>query len=273
MRPILIVAHALAFAAIVFCPLRAQDTPAKADPDALAKALSNPVASLISVPLQLNYDAGHGPEGDGDRWTLNVQPVVPIALSPQWNLISRTIAPLIAQSDVLDGGGSQSGVGDVLQSLFLSPQAPTHSGWIWGVGPALLLPTATDDRLGAEKWGLGPTAVVLRQTASGWTSGALVNHLWSVAGNDERTDVSSTFLQPFLAKVLGKGASATVNFESTYDWKTRHWTLPLNLSYSKVTKLGGHLVSVAGGLRAYLDKPEGGPDWGARVVLTFLFPR
>ena len=80
-------------------------------------------------------------------------------------------------------------------------------------------------------------------------------------------------MQPFLAKVLGKGASATVNFESTYDWKTRQWTLPLNLSYSKVTKLGGHLVSVAGGLRAYLDKPEGGPDWGARVVLTFLFPR
>src|SRR6188472_2404482 len=116
MRPILIVAHALAFAAIVFCPLRAQDTPATADPDALAKALSNPVASLISVPLQLNYDASHGPEGDGDRWTLNVQPVVPIALSPQWNLISRTIAPLIAQSDVLAGGGSQSGVGDVLQS-------------------------------------------------------------------------------------------------------------------------------------------------------------
>jgi len=263
---------AVALAAIACVPLLAQEATVNADPDALAKALSNPVASLISLPLQLNYDTGHGPADNGERWTLNVQPVIPVSLSQDWNLISRTIVPIITQSDVLPGE-TDSGLGDVVQSLFFSPKAPSSGGWIWGVGPAFLLPTATNDRLGAEQWALGPTGVALKQTASGWTYGALANHLWSVAGKAERTDVCATFLQPFLAKGLGKGASATVNFESTYDWKTRNWTLPLNLTYSKVTRFGKQLVSLAGGVRAYLDKSEGGPDWGLRAQLTFLFPR
>ena len=131
------------------------------DADALAKALSNPVAALISVPLQLNYDAGYAL--GGERFTLNIQPVIPISISEDWNMISRTILPLIAQSDVVNND-SQSGLGDTVQSLFFSPKAPTTSGWIWGVGPAFMLPTATDDLLGTEKWSIGPTAVVLKQT-------------------------------------------------------------------------------------------------------------
>lgn len=242
------------------------------DADALAKALSNPVSSLISVPLQLNYDDGYGAGGDGDRWTLNIQPVVPIALNDDWNLISRTILPLIAQNDVI-GDDSQAGLGDVVQSLFLSPKAPTASGWIWGVGPAFLVPTATDDLLGGEQWGLGPTAVVLKQTAAGWTYGALVNHLASVTGDDERADVNATFLQPFLARALGAGRTVTVNFESTYDWEAQQWNAPFNVTYSKVTKVGGQLISFAGGLRAYVESPQGGPEWGVRVVATLLYPR
>lgn len=238
--------------------------------DELAKQLSNPVAALISVPLQFNYDDGFA--NGGDRTTLNIQPVVPMSISADWNLISRTIVPVVSQANVI-GNDSQSGLGDITQSFFFSPKKPTASGWIWGVGPALLLPTATKDQLGTEKWGLGPTAVALKQTEGGWTYGALVNHIWSVAGNDDRNDVSNTFLQPFIAKGLGQGRTLALNLESSYDWKGNQWTVPMNLMYSKVMKFGEQLVSLQGGVRYYVERPDGGPNWGLRANITFLFPR
>jgi len=259
-------------AGILAAPLAVQADDA-ANADELAKQLSNPVAALISVPLQLNYDHGYGPGGDGNRWTLNVQPVIPFGLSEDWNLISRTIVPLIAQEDVIPGDRRQSGLGDVVQSLFFSPKDPTSSGWILGAGPVFLLPTATDSLLGSEKWGIGPTAVALKQTEGGWTYGALANHIWSVAGDGDRNDVNATFLQPFLSKAFSGGRTATVNLETTYDWESSQWNVPVNLMYSKVTRLGNQLLSVGGGVRVYLDTPDGGPDWGARFVVTLLYPR
>lgn len=241
------------------------------DADALAKQLSNPVSALISVPLQSNWDTGLGADGDGERITLNVQPVIPIELNERWNVISRTIVPLIHQSDVR-GDDDQSGIGDVTQSLFFSPKQPTATGWIWGAGPVLLLPSASDDLLGAEQWGLGPTAVVLKQTASGWTYGALVNHVWSVAGDEDRTDVNASFMQPFLSKALPQARTVTANLEAVYDWENRQWNTPLNLSYSKVTIIGGQRLSASAGARMYLDAPHGGADWGLRVAVTLLFP-
>jgi hypothetical protein len=240
------------------------------DADELAKQLSNPVAALISVPLQLNYDTGY--DNGGEKWLLNIQPVVPIGISDDWNMISRTILPVIEQHDVVNGD-SQSGTGDITQSLFFSPKEPTAGGWIIGVGPAFLLPTASDELLGTEKWSIGPTAVLLKQTKTGWTYGALANHLWSVAGDDDRADVSNTFLQPFLSRSLGKGQTVTVNFEASYDWNAGQATIPVNFMYSKVTKFGGQMASIAGGARAYLDAPDGGPDWGLRFVVTFLYPK
>ena len=243
------------------------------DADALAKKLSNPVAALISVPLQLNYDDGFGPGGYGERWTLNIQPVVPIELNEDWNVISRTIVPLIAQEDVFTFDRRQSGLGDIVQSVFFSPKEPTSTGWIWGAGPVFLLPTATDDLLGAEQWGLGPTGVALKQTEDGWTYGALANHIWSVAGDDSRSDVNATFLQPFLSKAYSGGRTLTLNMESTYDWESSQWNVPVNLLYSKVTKFGNQLVSIGGGARFYVESPDGGPDWGLRFVVTLLYPR
>lgn len=240
-----------------------------ADADALAKALSNPLAALISVPFQLNYDSGY--DAGGERWTLNVQPVIPIELSSQWNLISRTIVPIIYQSDIVDRG-SQSGLGDIQQSLFFSPRTQPGA-WIWGIGPALLLPSATSQSLGVEKWAIGPTAVALKQTSTGWTYGALVNHLVSVAGDHNRADVSSTFLQPFLSRSLGAGKTVTLNLETTYDWEAGQWNIPVNLSYSKVTTFGSQKMSWQMGARAYLESPGGGPDWGLRFGLTLLYPR
>ena len=146
-------------------------------------------------------------------------------------------------------------------------------GWTWGVGPVFLLPTATDDFLGTEKWGAGPTAVALRQTASGWSYGLLFNHIWSFAGSDDRQDVNATFLQPFVSKSLGQGRTLSFGIESTKDWENDQWTVPLNVGYSKVSRIGKQLVSYAGGVRVYLDAPDTGPDWGARFTITLLFPK
>lgn len=243
------------------------------DADALAKQLSNPIASLSSIPMQFNYDDGIGPDEEGDRFFINVQPVIPVSISENWNLISRTVIPVISQDDIFPGAGNQFGLGDTVQSLFFSPKALTNSGWTWGVGPAFLIPTATDDFLGGEKWGAGPTAVALRQTKSGWTYGALVNHLWSFAGEDGRADINATYLQPFLSKSLGQGRTLSVSLESTYDWGGEQWTVPINVGYSRVSRIGKQLVSYQGGVRYYLEAPDSGAEWGLRFTFTLLFPK
>jgi len=261
-----------ALAAIALSMLAPIGARAEESADELAKKLSNPVASLISVPLQFNGDFNYGTE-DGTRANLNIQPVIPSSISEDWNLITRIIVPITDQNDISGNSGRQFGLGDTTPSFFFSPKKPTEGGLIWGVGPVLLLPTATDDLLGTGKYGLGPTAVFLKQTAGGWTVGALVNQIWSVGGQSNRPDVSSTFLQPFVAKALGQGRTITVNTESTYDWENNKWSVPLNFQYSKVTKWGDQLVSVSGGVRAWVETPGKGPDWGVRVVITLLYPK
>ena len=261
--------------AIVLVPLVAMAPFAAGaqDTEALAKQLANPIASLTSVPMQLNYDDGIGPFDDGEKFTLNVQPVIPVSISDDWNMISRTIIPIVSQHDVFPGAGSQFGLGDTLQSLFFSPKALTKGGWTWGVGPALLAPTATDDLLGGGQWAAGPTAVALRQTAAGLTYGALVNHLWSFAGDDDRGDINATYFQPFLAKGLGQGRTLSVALESTYNWESEQWTVPLNVGYSKVSKIGTQLVSYQGGVRYYLEAPDAAAEWGLRFTFTLLYPK
>jgi hypothetical protein len=179
----------------------------------LAKKLSNPIASMISVPFQFNYDSGYGPN-NGQRAYVNVQPVIPFSLNSDWNLITRTIVPVIWQNDVAGASGDQFGLGDISESLFFSPAQPTPSGIVWGVGPVFLLPTATDALLGGKKWGAGPTAVVLKQS-NGWTVGVLANHIWSFAGESDRSNVSATFLQPFVSYTTKDAWTFTLNTEST----------------------------------------------------------
>jgi hypothetical protein len=237
---------------------------------ALAMKLQNPVAALISVPFQSNFEWGGGLRSEGFKYLLNFQPVIPISITQDWNLISRTIVPVIHQDDVVPDS-TQGGLGDILQSVFFSPKAPGVGGIIWGVGPALLLPTSTEDFLGAQKFAIGPTAVALRQH-SGWTYGMLANHLVSTGGTDATSDVNATYLQPFVSFTSRTHTTFALNTESTYDWENSKWTVPLNLMVSQLLKLGGQPMQFQIGPKLYVEGPTGASDWGIRFTYTLLFP-
>lgn len=247
------------------------ETGGKEDSGELAKKLQNPIANLISVPFKVDWDTGIGPS-NANRSTLFIQPVIPFSLGSDWSVISRTIVPVIDARSTAPGISNASGLGDVTQSLFFGPKSPTSAGWIWAVGPVLLLPTANKNALGGDKWGLGPTAVALKQQ-DGWTYGILANHIWSVAGSDRRAAISATYLQPFLSYTTKTYTTFGTSVESTYNWKTSQWTVPINVTVSQLIKIGMQPVSFALGVRSYVERPTGGPDWGLRFTTTLLFPK
>ena len=268
---------AIAAAIISAVPLTvsAQGQPA-APPSAkdVAKQLSNPVANLVSVPFQLNWDNGVGPNKDL-RHVMNFQPVVPMPLNDNWNVIGRMIVPFIGQPALMPGSAASSGTGDIVLSAFLSPSRVR--GVVWGVGPVFGLPTTSDPFLGSGKWSMGPTAVVLKQSKA-ITVGALANHLWSVANtsNIERRDVNQTFLQPFVSYTTTSAVTLSVNTETTANWEAADgnvWTVPLNVSVSKLTRLGPFPFSLGSGVGVYIVSPEGGPSWKLRMTMTLILPR
>jgi len=235
----------------------------------LAQKLSNPISSLISAPFQFNYGCCFGPER-APQVLLNFQPVVPFPLNDDWNLIVRTIVPIIDQVEAIPGMGNRFGLGDTTQSFFFSPN-PAPGGIIWGAGPVFLWPTGTDDIFSSRKWGAGPTAVVLKQS-SGWTYGVLANHIWSYAGEDRFPRVSATFVQPFLSYQWHDSTTLAVQTESSYDWVGRQWTVPVDLLISHVYKLGGQPISLQIGPRYFPNAPSETARWGFRFNAVFLFP-
>lgn len=241
----------------------------------LAKKLANPIASLISVPMQFNFDTGYGPK-DGTKVFANIQPVIPIDLTDDLSLVMRTILPVAWQHDIAGDSGDQFGLGDTLQSFFLVPKPrKTPLGTLtYGGGPALTWPTSTHRLLGAGTWGLGPTGVFLIQKR-GWTYGALAGQQWGVARTRSDTpDLSSTFLQPFASYTTRTAWTFALNTESSYNWTTQDWSVPINASVSKLTSMGGQRVQFQVGARYWAARANKGPEGvGARFQITFLFPK
>ncbi|KFE50597.1 hypothetical protein IV01_25080 [Pseudomonas syringae] len=242
----------------------------------LAKQALNPVAAIYSLPVQYNWDQKLGPTDNGMHSVTNIQPVLPFELNDDWNLISRTILPIIDQHGLAPNGqADKSGIGDVTQSLFFSPKQPTDSGWILGVGPALLIPAGGDDLLSSKQWGLGPTAVALKQS-NGWTRGILANHIWGLNGStpDGKEKVNQTFLQPFLSYTNGTYTTFGVNTESIYNWQSRRWSVPVNLTVTQLLKISGQPLTIQIGPRYWADSSDNGAQgWGFRAAVTFLFAR
>src|SRR5262245_2716688 len=222
----------------------------------LAKKLNNPISDLVSVPVQFNWEFGNGPDEDTYH-VQNIQPVVPFLITESTNMIARLIMPTVNTP-----GSTVSG--DMVFSLFFSPAG---SKPIWGVGPVMQLPRT------GEKWGIGPTGVLLEQKGN-LTYGALVNHIWSFAGDEDAPDVNQTFIQPFFA-IQRKAVTFTIQSESQANWEApdgEEWSIPLNFIVSKVSKFGSLMASYAGGAGVYLESPSGGPEWKLRTAVTFLLP-
>jgi hypothetical protein len=264
------ITQCLVAVALVALPLAAPAEKGDAD---LAQDLTNPLANMVTVPIQMNFDDGIGPADDGSKLTTNVQPVIPFDIGENWNLVTRTIVPVTYQNDIFPGAGSQFGLGDINLSLFFSPKAPTAGGLTWGVGPVLLLPTATDSLIGAKKWAAGPAAVgvVLKGP---WTVGMLANHVWSFAGDDDRDDISNSFMQPFVAYTWPSAWTASLQSETTYNWKSEQWSVPVNLALSKLVKFGKLPVSLQGGVGYWAESPDSGPEgFRFRLQANFVLPK
>ena len=238
----------------------------------LAKQAQNPIANLISLPLQNNTNFGIGPD-DETQNILNVQPVWPFSINDNWNLITRTILPVVSQPNILTGGEGQiNGLGDTTFTGFFSPK---DSGKLtWGVGPVFLIPTATDDALGSDKWGAGASAVFLAMPGK-WVVGSLFSNVWSFAGSGSQ-NINLFTWQYFVNYNISNGWYLTSAPIITANWQAdsdNRWTVPFGGGIGKIFKIGKQPVN--GQISAYynVEKPDNGADWQLRVQLQFLFPK
>ena len=260
---------------LIVLGMSAAPTPAEMSSEELAKLAQNPVGNLISVPFQNNTNFNVGPEEETQN-ILNIQPVIPISLDEEWNVITRTILPVISQPAFSPGESRENGLGDTQVSAFLSPAVP-KGGIIWGVGAIGQVPTHTDDRLGNDRWGLGPTAVVLHlDKGSPWVYGALVNNVWSLGGSGDSPSYNNFLLQPFLNYNFKGGLYLTSAPIVTADWEAdsdQRWTVPLGGGVGKIFHFGRLPVNTQ--LSAYynVEHPDDGADWQLRVQVQLLFPK
>lgn len=247
----------------------AQEEPkAGASAQELADKLANPVASLISVPLQNNLTYGIGPY-NGSKYQINIQPVIPFKLSENLNLITRYILPVVDQQDVIAENSHEFGLSDATVTAFFAPKT---KGIIFGAGPAFLVPTATEKFLGTEKFGVGPSVLVMHQ-GKGLSIGFIANQIWSVAGNENRADFNQFYTQIFLTHSYKSGASLGITSEITQNWEENTTLITLSPNVGAITKLGGQTMQFAVmPLIPIVGHSDIRPDWGLRAVVAFVFP-
>jgi hypothetical protein len=255
---------------IMFCvavlPTRAQES------SDIAKQAQNPIANLISVPIENDFNPQTGVNKD-DSYVLQMKPVVPFTLSNDWILISRTIIPVIQVPDLAPGVNGTTGLGDVQESLFLSPKKAGPV--IWGAGPAISFPTATQSILGTKKVSIGPNIVVLRSQGH-WLFGTLVQNLWSVAGPSSRPDVNQMVLQPFVNYNLRHGWYLTSSPILTANWEAKpdqRWTVPVGGGVGRIIHIGKQPVNLYTQFFGNAMRPDGTTSWSVRFDMQFLFPK
>ncbi len=240
----------------------------------LARAVQNPVADLISLPLQNNTNFGVGTLNNAQN-VLNIQPVIPFGLGEDWNMITRTIVPVIYQPSLFPGDQYDFGLGDIQFSSFFSPKEPT-GGWIWGAGPVFRFPTATDARLGARKWSIGPTGVALRMDGP-WVYGTLIQNLWSVAGSGP-SYVNELLIQPFVNYNIPDGAgwyltSSPIIIANWEADSSNRWLVPLGGGVGKIFRLGNQPMNCQVQAFYNVETPTLGPSWTLRLQLHFMVPK
>jgi len=251
-------------------------SPASAqDAAALAKAAQNPIADMISLPFQSNTNFDFGPLKKTQE-VLNIQPVYPVNLNSEWNLITRTILPVISQPALTPSQDREFGLGDIQFSAFLSPKE-TAGGWVWGAGAIVQMNTATDDRLGQGAWGLGPTAVALHLGKT-WVYGALVNNVWSVSEDDGRPSVNQMLVQPFVNYNFPDAPGRYLSFSPviTADWKAdsdQRWVVPLGLGIGQIMRFGKQPVNLQAAAYYNVERPDNAARWQLRLQMQFLFPK
>lgn len=240
----------------------------------IAKAAQNPIAHMISVPFENDFYPQTGPKKENE-YVLEMKPVVPIPLSKDWNLITRTIVPIIQTPDLSSTLKGTSGIGDIQESLFFSPTKAAPGGIIWGAGPVISLPTATEDILGTKKFSIGPTAVVL-SIRGHWLFGTLVQNLFSVAGPRARADVNQMLMQPFVNYNLRHGWYLTSSPIVTSNWEANsnnRWTVPVGGGVGRIVHFGKRPVNMYAQVFRNVKRPDGTTSWSARFQMQFLFPR
>jgi hypothetical protein len=256
-------------AGLAASPLRAQMSA-----EELAKLAQNPVGNLISVPFQYNANLNFGPEG-GTQSILNIQPVIPISISPDWNIITRTIVPLISNPSLAPGDDRTGGIGDIQFTAFLSPANPGK--WICGVGPIFQLPTNSNSELGNKNWGLGPSFVVLHlDKGSPWVFGVLTNNVWSASGNKRGGSYSNGLIQPFVNYNLPGGAYFTSAPIATVAWQAesgQRWTVPIGGGVGKIFHFGRLPVNTQVSAYYNVVRPDFGADWQIRGQVQLMFPK
>jgi hypothetical protein len=254
--------------------LAATSAHAELSVEELAKLAQNPVGNLISVPLQNNTNFNFGPEKETQN-VLNIQPVIPISISDDWNIITRTILPVVSMPRLAPDIPSVNGIGDTVFTAFLSPANPGH--WIWGAGPVFQLPTNSNAELGNKNFGAGASFVVLHlEHGSPWVYGALLNNIWSTTSNKQGGSYETGLLQPFVNYNFKSGFYLTSSPVLTVDWKARgsqQWTVPLGGGAGKILHLGRLPVNCS--LAAYYSvvNPEFGSNWSIRAQAQFMFPK
>ena len=260
-------------ALLLFCMGVASNAAAQDDStEALAKAAQNPVANMISVPFQENLNFGVGPYNQTQS-LLNIQPVVPFSLTPDWNLITRTIIPVLNQPRLSPTIDPEFGIGDINPTFFVSPSKP--GSIIWGAGPTFLLPTATDRYLGTGKWSAGPSVVVLT-TPGPWVLGILASNVWSFAGPSSRANVNTFSSQLFVNYNLPQGWYLTTSPIITANWTapaSQRWTVPVGGGIGRIFKVGGQALNAQLGGYYNVVRPDGAATWQLRAQLVFLFPK